>query len=483
MLRSLWMTFIYFFLLMAGIAAPFVATLGYVWVDAFQPQNVAYVILNALPVSLIIGIAAFGTYFLLDRKYPPPLNAQTMLQVAMAIWCTCTMMWAEAPDWAMEKWSWAFKTLVFAAFVPFVIRSRVQIEAFIQVFVFSLAANFIPFGIKVIISGGGYGMNLGLQLGNSGMSEGGLLSTMCLMTVPLAMFLARHNQLLPKLKIVPFGYWGMAVLAVVTALGTYERSALVGLVVLAGYMWMRSKHKLGFGIVVSIAAIVIVFSMSAKFDSRVLTISDYQQESSALGRILVWRWTLGYVATHPFGGGFNSYVIDHIEFPAEGGSPATIVFGKAFHSTYFEVLGEHGWVGLGIFLAVVAITYFRLYTLARRVRPIPELKWVADLADALQSGMAVFLTAGAFVSLGFQPMFWYFVALSVSLDAYVWRCLRQIGTEGARRPVWVTAAPAAIGSTPPPAPARIGSAPVGAAWRDRVQPQGGATESRPWARR
>ena len=78
------------------------------------------------------------------------------------------------------------------------IRSRVQIEAFVQVYVLSLAANFIPFAAKVLISGGGYGRNLGLQGGNANLAEGGLLSVAVLMTIPLSLYLARHTQLLPR---------------------------------------------------------------------------------------------------------------------------------------------------------------------------------------------------------------------------------------------------------------------------------------------
>ncbi len=244
----------------------------------------------------------------------------------MAIWVTLTLIWAQVPDAAWEKWDWAFKTIVFATFLPFVIRSRVQIEAFAQTYVFSLAANFVPFGLKVLLSGGGYGRDLGLEGGNSGLGEGGLLSTSCLMAVPLAIFLASHSQLIPKFKLMPLAYWGIAGLAIATAIGTYERSALVGLVVLGLYMWVRTKHKFGFGIVLAVVACLVVYSTSGAWNARVSTIGNFEQENSAYGRILVWRWTLGFVADHPLGGGFATYLIDHIELPARDGDPAHMEF-------------------------------------------------------------------------------------------------------------------------------------------------------------
>jgi len=427
-LRSLWLLFVYVSFLGLSVSAPFVATLGYVWVDTFQPQNIAFILLNQFPVAMIMGLVALGGYFLMDRRSPPPLTLQTMLQVVMAIWVTMTLIWAQVPGAAWEKWDWAFKTIAFATFIPFIIRSRVQIEAFAQTYVFSLAANFVPYGLKVLISGGGYGTNLGLQAGNSGQAEGGLLSTSCLMAVPLAIFLASHSQLIPKFKLMPLAYWGIAGLAVTTALGTYERSALIGLVILGIYMWGRSKRKLGFGIVLAVVACVVVYSTSGAWNARVSTIGNYEQENSAYSRILIWQWTLGFVATHPLGGGFATYQINHIDFPARGADPGHTEFGRAFHSSYFEVLGEHGYPGIVIFLLLAGSTLLMLRRIAKKARPYPELQWIVGLSDALQSGLAVFLSSGAFVGLAFQPMFWYFISMSVCLNAYLWRVEHAAGS-------------------------------------------------------
>jgi putative inorganic carbon (hco3(-)) transporter len=424
MLRSIWLLFVYVAFLGLSTSAPFVATLGYVWVDTFAPQNVAYIVLNQMPVALIMGVSAVGTYFLMDRRAPPPLSAESLLMICFTVWVNLTMIWAVAPQSAWDKWDWAVKTLAFATFIPLVIRSRVQIEAFAQTYVFSLAANFVPFGLKVLISGGGYGRNLGLGGGNSGLGEGGLLSTMCLMAVPLALHLAKHGQLLPRIRGISLAYWFICILAIGTAIGTYERSALVGLVILGIYMWVRSKHKVALGAVGLIGAILIIYFTSSAWNARIETIGHFEQENSALTRILIWRWTLDFAASHPFGGGFQSFVINHIEFPASEGRPAVIEFGRAFHSIYFEMLGEHGYPGLIMFLLIAGITLFNLRRIAKHARVYAELEWVVSLSDALQSGLVVFLACGAFVGIGFQPMFWYFVAMSISLNAYMWRVER-----------------------------------------------------------
>lgn len=430
MLRSAWLVILYLSFLGLGITTPFVMTLGYVWVDSFQPQTVAYFILNELPVAFIMGAGAVLTYIVLDRRSPPPLMLPSACQVMLAIWMTATLLWAELPDRAWVKWDWAFKAMVFAAFVPLVIRSRVQIEAFVQTYVFSLAANFVPFGLKVLLSGGGYGQNLGLQAGNAGLAEGGQLSTVCLMAVPLALFLGKHGQLIPRLPMMGLAYGGVAILAVVTAIGTYERSALVGMVVLGIYMFVRSRRKLAFGIFAGLLTVAIIVLAAKSWNARVSTIGEYSADSSAMTRILMWQWTLGYAAVHPFGGSFDAYGVSTIVMPSDPLNPGGYIQnGRAYHSIYFEVLGDLGFPGLLLFLLAAGSSLFSLIRLSRKCRKIPDLLWVADMSDAVQSGMLVFLTAGAFVGIAFIPPFWYFVSMGVCLRAYVWHAERVEVTE------------------------------------------------------
>jgi putative inorganic carbon (hco3(-)) transporter len=435
-LRSLWLLLLYLSFLGLGVTTPFVMTLGYVWVDTFRPQDVSYLILNEMPVAMIMGAGAFVTYFALDRRSPPPVTMQSVLQIMLAVWMTLSLIWAEVPNRAWDKWDWAFKAMAFAAFVPLVIRSRVQIEAFAQTFVFSLAANFVPFGVKVMISGGGYGQNLGLLSGNAGLAEGGYLSTVCLMAVPLALYLGKHGQLIPRLPLIRYAYLAVAALAVITALGTYERSALMGLVVLGVYMFIRSRRKVVFGIFGGLAAIGVISFSAASWNARISTIGQYSTENSAYVRILVWEWTLGYVATHPLGGGFDAYAINTVILPPDELHPGgTVENGRAYHSIYFEVLGELGWPGLFMFVLVSISSVVSLIRLSTKCRKDPYLSWVADMSDAVQSAILVFLTSGAFVGIAFQPPFWYFISMGICLRAYVWHAERtgDAPIEGWRR--------------------------------------------------
>jgi probable O-glycosylation ligase (exosortase A-associated) len=425
MLRSLYLTLVFFSFIGVGLAAPFALSLGYIWISIFRPQAIAYTILPSIPVSLIMGALAVGWYLLRDLRSPPHFSPVLGMTAAMATWVTLTTaVFAVAPDSAWVKWDWAFKTIVFSGFMVFVFRSRIQIEALLQVTLFSFAAHFIPVGIKVVLSGGGYGHALGLIEGNSGFGEGATLAAVALICIPIALFLARHNRLMPAWPVVRLGYIGIAGIAVMATIGTYQRTGLVGLVVLAIAFWVRSKRKLLVGAGLGIGAIVFALSVSSNWTERMSTINDYESEASARGRILVWQWTLGFVADNPFGGGFNSYQINEIRTPPTATNPdGTVMHGKAFHSVYFEILGEHGWIGLGLFLAINIATLLSLQRVIRRTRGSEDMAWCRDLAAALQVSLLVLLACGAFIGIAFQPMFWYLFAASGCLSHHVGRAL------------------------------------------------------------
>ena len=418
MLRSLYLSAVFLAFIGLGAVAPFIYSLGYVWVDTFRPQDISYFFLNQIPVSMIMGVLAFGSYIIIDRRSPAPITIHTILTILLGIWVTITtMFFAVSPMSAWDKWDWAFKTIMFSAFIPLVFRSKIQIEAFLAIYVFAAAVHIVPVGLKTIISGGGYGRELGVVGGNSLFSEGSTLAAVSLTLIPITLYLRKHSQLLPQWKLVKLGYIALIAVMLAAAIGTYARTGLIGIVVLVAALWLRSDRKILGALVGAAVALGVMAFTSTAWNERISTISDYQSEDSALGRILVWQWTLQFVGTHPAGGGFNSYQVNEVRFPPNAYNPEGVVArGKAFHSVYFEILGEHGWPGIILFAGLILTSLVSLQNVARRARAMPELAACRDLAFALQVSLVVMLVCGVFIGVAFQPMLYYLFALSACLS-------------------------------------------------------------------
>jgi O-antigen ligase len=153
--------------------------------------------------------------------------------------------------------------------------------------------------------------------------------------------------------------------------------------------------------------------------SRMSTIDSFEKESSAAGRLKVWEWTLGFVADHPLGGGFDAYKLNRIA-SVNGLGDVTYYEpgafrGKAFHSIYFEVLGEQGIVGFAVYISIMALTFLRLRRIRIVTRSRPELAWANDMALKLRDALAALMVGGLFIGIAYQPFIFYLVAITVSL--------------------------------------------------------------------
>lgn len=421
-MRSLFISAIFFALIFAGTATPFVFGLGYIWVDLFRPQDVSYFLIRSLPVSAIMAAGTLGFYFLMDRKCPPKPGLTLILLVLFAVWITMTTTWAVAPNTAWRKWDWAFKAVLFGAMIPFLFRSRIQIEAFMLVYLFSISGTVMSFGAKTLASGGGYGLSLGLTSANSGLSESSTLAMVSISAIPMLLFLQKHSRIIPEFRFRKLCFLGLIVIFLMAAVGSFARTGLVTAFVLAALYWWRNKNKMRNLMICLLTVAMVGVVSSDQWIDRMSTIKTFDADTSALGRIAAWKWTLEFVSANPQGGGFNSFVINRYTVMDANGEMLEIK-GKAFHSSYFEVLGEHGYLGLAIFMLIIVTTFTNMRKARRLSKGLSCEEWISDLANSMFVSVCVYLAGALFVGVAFQPMFYYYVALSVCMMNHAQRTL------------------------------------------------------------
>lgn len=422
-MQSLFLTAVFAGLMFMGFTAAFGAALGFVWVDIVKPQALAYSIIRDLPLSLIAALAMLSQFTIKDRKHPPQFGSLLILISALAVWITLTSWMSTVPS-AWTKWDWVFKVLVFSVLIPFIFRSRIQIEAFILVFIFSAATIFFSAGIKTLLGSGGYGVLAIMGGGNTGLAEGSTLAAVCAMLIPLILHVMRNSLIFPKSWFSAALFTGIIVTAIAAIVGTAARTGLIAMGVLFVLGVIKSKHRAWLLIGGVLLAIVLMnIDLSATpWGARMSTIETYDQDSSAMGRIAVWQWTAEYSLTHIFGGGFDAFRLSNIAGVAADGTlryyPPGSMLGLAFHSVYFEVLGEQGILGFLMYFSMIIITLLKLSKLRKKWRNHGGMAWLVSLADALTSSILVFLAGGAFIGIAYQPFIFYMIGLTVAIDQY-----------------------------------------------------------------
>ena len=92
---------------------------------------------------------------------------------------------------------------------------------------------------------------------------------------------------------------------------------------------------------------------------------------------------------------------------------------RAAHSIYFEVLGDMGFVGLGLFVAMLASMAVNLRRVRRLAREQANLRWAFDLAFALQGSLVAYMVAGAALSMAYVDLVYVLAAATVTLRQMV----------------------------------------------------------------
>jgi probable O-glycosylation ligase (exosortase A-associated) len=430
-MRSVFLATVFMIFAFYGFVAPFVAGLGYLWVDLVTPQRLAYSIINGQPISQIMAILTVALYLIADRKHAPKASTLHVLLFLWAIWVTLTTTWSAVPESAWIKWDWAFKSIAFAVFMPFLFRSRLQIEAFFLMVIFSVACFFLPAGAKTALGGGGYGTLGGLIESNRALAESSTLALVSVMLIPMMLHLRKHSLIFKPGRITDALFIGLSVIAVFAVVGTFARTGIVALAVLSLSTVMLLKRRVLYLTGIATATFLLLFLSPQDWQDRMMTTVNYENDASATGRLAVWKWTYDYVKEHPLGGGFELYQINVVTVETRLSDTAAQTndqqrrirqqTGKAFHSIYFEVLGEHGFPGLVLYLSILILTLRRLIAIRNGKMSHTLDPWQKSLATAMIMAISVFAAGGAFIGIAFQPFFYYFVAMAISLDQYILR--------------------------------------------------------------
>lgn len=455
-------TAFFLFLLLAGLRRPFVWMLLYLYVDIVQPQVISWGILSHVPVSLIAFAAAFLGWLMFDRKEDSRFTFRQGLLVALLLYCGFTTLTAAYPLDAPEKWAWVWKALLFAIFMPLTLRTRLRIEAVALVMVLAASALIIDGAIKTVGGGGGYGTLRIFVDTNTGLFEGSIISAVAIAIIPIVIWLAKYGTIFPS----DWRVWTFAVALIFACalipVGTQARTGLVCLAILCGLYLRTARHRVLIGAGMALAAVIAVPFLPQSFMARMGTIENHQADQSASTRVAMWKWTWEYAKQHPLGGGFYAYQSAKVKYDTyvteTVGSTTTVTMGqveeqgRAYHSSYFEMLGEQGYPGLMLWLTLQISGLLQMEMVRRRWknRKAPDQAWAAPLANALQLAHVVYMIGSAFVGIAFQPFILMLIGLQCGLWSYLKRIDRpQVQTTKARREMRLSAVPETFPATEP----------------------------------
>jgi putative inorganic carbon (HCO3(-)) transporter len=396
----------------------FVGVLTWAWLSLMQPHREVYgAIANSLRLNLMVAVVTFlAWYYIKDRKLPQPNPILVTVAIFFA-WVVFNSYFIPFPANAAASWDRFWKTLALGLMVMMTATNTLRIHALIWIMAVSLGYYGVKGGLLTIMTGGAKTIT---GPPGTNIADNNQLALSLLMMLPLVGYLWVQTTN----RWVRIGLLGGGILTFLSVVGSYSRGAYIALAALAILGWIRTRgarNKVMYPLAVAAIAYPALKFMPETFYARLNTLNTLHSDISFQGRIEAWNVAYYYARDHfPFGAGFQGPEqpsIYHSYFP--GGAF------HAAHSIYFQVLGEHGFIGLAIFLIILVLAFSQTRAIRKLARQRPELSWAHNLASMIQLSLFVFCIGGSALSHAYYDLFWIWLGLLVPLRSIVTQAVPQ----------------------------------------------------------
>ncbi len=401
-MRDIIITLVFFGAIPAVFKWPWTGILLFSWISYMNPHRLTYGFAFTFQYAMIAALVTILAFTINRDPKKFPVTPVTSLLILFILWTSITTTTALAPENAMEQYTKFVKIQLMTFLTLALINTREKVNWLVIMIVISLGFYGVRGGTFTILTGGN--MRVWGPPGTF-FGDNNHLALTLIMTMPLMHYL----QLIATNRWVRHLLSVVMLLTLAAIIGTYSRGALLALAAMSGVLWLRSSRKLPVAIAAVICIAGLMTFMPQKWFDRMDTINSYEEDESASGRLDAWLFAINVANDKVLGGGFKVNTREDLWLIYNPESPIV----RAPHSIYFEVLGEHGYVGLTIFLTLYFTAMFTCSRTSKLCRGRPDLKWAGDLSKMMQVSMVGYAAAGAFLNLSTFDLFYHVLAIVV----------------------------------------------------------------------
>ena len=411
-MRDYVLTAFIFAIIPVCLVRPWLGIIAWYWLGIMNPHRQTWDFAYAMPFAMLIGGATLlGALFAKDRR-PIPWSRELVLMVILMVYFTITTLFAWAPSYAWTQWEKVFKIILMTLVATMFIYGYDRIRTLMWTIVISIGFYGVK-GFFFVLRSGGAERVQGPE--NSFLEGNTFIGLAFIMVVPLMIFMARTEKK-PWLKRL---LYSMAMLTIVSTIFTYSRGAYLGLVIILPLIFLSAKRKVIAACILIPAALLAPMVLPDSVFQRADKIENYQQDGSANQRLQSWTVAWNLAKDYPVtGAGFEfEYSPDEDRWMRYASEKYTWALQRSSsaHSIYFQVLGQHGFVVLLLFLALLFGALLSLNRIKKRAMENADSTWVASYAIALQVGLIGYMVSGAFLSSAYFDLVWLFLALTAIL--------------------------------------------------------------------
>ena len=380
----------------------FWAICGYLFLEYVRPQSI-YPAIDILPWTqlALIGALFAGIFDKSVKWVESPVNFWIVVFLTIILISSIFSYWPSISFKNLEN-------LYIWVIIYFLIVNIVNTERRFYIFIciFFLASFKLSLSLSITWANRGFSFtDWGLRGPPGFFQNSGELSIQMLVFWPLAWAFAVYS----KPYIGKFKYYVllmMPVTAIMVILGASSRGAQLALIAQLIAFNYKSFFKPKVLCVCVILFSILWFFLPEEQKDRFQSIGD---DRTSQQRILYWENGVEMINDHPFlGVGFFNYVPYY-----EIAYRKDMLYKSAElpHNIFIQVGTDAGYIGISIFLILLAYAFLKSRETVRSLRQRDSLFYIFPVG--LNVSLLGFLIAGQFVTVAYYPFFWIHISLVV----------------------------------------------------------------------
>jgi len=418
-MRDLAMALIMPLLLYLGFQRAFISLGLWLWTSAFTLGQLLYGFMGPFPFNQTFAILTFVSYGVhMEQRSKFVFDASIFWVIALFIMSTfSTFLHLGLTDVTVWfRWDMYSKIVLFYIMSTVIVNKKLHFDFMAWMLLISIGALGAAEGTKFIFSGGAH--RISWLRGISG--DNNFVGLLIVVVLPLAYYL--FSQVTSK--VIKLGFIFTMLLLLLGLVSTYSRGGFVGLIIVLLSFVKESKNKFSWILAFTLVGLVASNFLPDTWFERMDTVGEAEKDSSFMGRVMVWKMSFIIASHNFFGGGFkaveqafiwNQHVpyFDTLNFIP---SPEPPNHGKAAHSIYFQVLGDHGFLGLFAFLMILLTNYIKIARLIKLAVKEKMDEWIIILSKMLKVSLTVYCVSGALLSAAYADFIYAILAMIFCLE-------------------------------------------------------------------
>ncbi len=423
---------------LAAVAKPQFGMMAYIWFSLMRPDYIAYSTGRfSYSLMLALGMIA-GSWREANRFqaawFTNPLSWMMLLLNVPILISTQTALF---PGYSLDIYFTFLKMAIAVLWIPVLVHTVAQMRLLFLVTACSLGAHAVWQSLGGIVTGGH-----AIRHGIGGfMSDNNTFAVGLVMVAPFCWY-SRYLVEQPWLKMLLAAMFGACLFAIML---THSRGAALAAVAILIMLLIHTKRRTLVLLLLLVIALPGLYLVRNTYFDRLSTIDNYEEDNSAMSRIIHNKVALQVWLTSPLTGiGIGEENYFSASAPYLSAVDADSLIGLVVHNSFLQMLVHSGIVALVLYVFMFVSVVWMMWRSSRRLaRTHPELIY---FPRAIELSVIGYLVASLT-----QPRATFDFAYTVVMYAAAWYVIEKRLSVDTSAPMVAQI----IAPPPPPPPAAV----------------------------